>query len=434
MSLRQWEEIQKLLREGELRKREQPKYHFMSHLHFFRILLWAAAILMVPCRSTAQATEPAAQASVQQPTDSLEISLLTCSPHHEVYSLYGHTAIRVRDKASGSDLAVNYGLFDFAQPHFVLRFVFGLTDYSMGTVPFHYFEMEYRERGSSVTEQVLNLTHDEKVRILQALEANSRHPIYRYNYFHDNCTTRARDMLLSHLDGEVRFTSPVDSSATFRSMVHDWNEDSPWARFGNDILLGVGADKKTTREERQFLPFNLMADFSTATIVGDSVRPLVLRTETVVPGIPQVAEPGFPLRPTTCALILLAITLMVSAIEWKTRRIIWVYDVVLMVACGLAGLILTAMVFSQHPTVSLNLQILLFNPLPLFLAIPVARAARRHRRHWWWTVSAILIILFFAGNFFQHYAEGMIILALSLLERVLQAFSWRGTKIRIFSL
>ena len=377
-------------------------------------LVWLLAILLTPCTSTAQETGPKPPAA---PTDSLEISLLTCSPHQEVYSLYGHTAIRLQDKASGSDFVVNYGLFDFSQPHFVLRFVFGLTDYSMGTVPFRFFEMEYGKRGSSVTEQVLNLTSDEKVRILQALEVNSRNPIYRYNYFHDNCTTRARDMLLSHLNGEVSFTSPADSSATFRSMIHDWNENSPWARFGNDILLGVGADRKTTREERQFLPYNLMKDFANATIQGDSLRPLVKRTETIVPAVEQKSKSSFPLRPWACALIILFITLIVTLAEWKSRRILWGYDLVLMVACGLAGLVLTAMIFSQHPTVSLNLQILLFNPLPLILAIPVARAARKHKHHWWWILSLVLIILFLIGGFIQHYAEGMYILALSLLTR-----------------
>jgi len=352
--------------------------------------------------------------------DAVELSLITCSPHEEVYSLYGHSALRYRNKRTGQDFVFNYGVFNPTAPHFMLRFVFGLTDYELGIVPTKPFCDYYRKWGSSVTEQVLNLTHDEKVRILQALEANSLNPIYRYNYFHDNCTTRARDMLLSHLDGEVKFTSAADSSATFRSMVHDWNEDSPWARFGNDILLGVGADRKTTREERQFLPDNLMKDFANATIVGDSVRPLVLRTETVVPGGMQISESGFPLRPWMCALILLVITLIVTLVEWRLHRIFWGYDLILMLACGIAGLVLTAMIFSQHPTVSLNLQILLFNPLPLVFAIPVACATRRHKLHWWWKVSLGLIILFFIGSFFQHYAEGMFILALSLLMRSLK--------------
>lgn len=43
---------------------------------------------------------------------SVEISLLTCKPHEEVYSLYGHTAIRIVDTEGGIDMVVNWGVFD----------------------------------------------------------------------------------------------------------------------------------------------------------------------------------------------------------------------------------------------------------------------------------------------------------------------------------
>ena len=104
--------------------------------------------------------------------DSVEISLLTCQPHDEVYSLYGHTAIRYHDlRQGGTDLAFNYGVFDFKKPHFVARFVFGLTDYELGAYPYHYFQQEYRRFGSMVTEQVLNLTPEEKLLLHDALAA-----------------------------------------------------------------------------------------------------------------------------------------------------------------------------------------------------------------------------------------------------------------------
>ncbi len=45
------------------------------------------------------------------PADSVEVSLLTCSPGTEVYSLYGHTAIRVKSYTTGEDWVFNYGVF-----------------------------------------------------------------------------------------------------------------------------------------------------------------------------------------------------------------------------------------------------------------------------------------------------------------------------------
>ena len=104
--------------------------------------------------------------------DSVRISLLTCGPHNEVYSLYGHTAIRYENPAQGIDVAVNYGMFSFSKPHFILRFVFGLTDYEMGIVPFSAFCEEYRREGRKVIQQTLNIYNDSKVRIISAIEKN----------------------------------------------------------------------------------------------------------------------------------------------------------------------------------------------------------------------------------------------------------------------
>lgn len=353
--------------------------------------------------------------------DSIEISLLTCEPHPAIYSLYGHTAIRVQNLSTGEDIAVNYGVFDFNTPNFFLRFSLGQTDYCMGIVPFSYFCSEYSSYGSGVIQQVLNLSDTEKEKILAALRENYRpeNREYRYNYFYDNCTTRARDILLSNLERQLEQPPQTDSVETYRSMIHAYNTDYPWARWGNDILLGFQADKNTTHEERQFLPFNLSNDFDQMVILcSDGSRvPLVKeRSYVVEPGV-QEQEKGFPLRPSVCALILLALTIIVTILESTSKRWFWLYDTILMILTGLCGLILTWMLFSSHPTVRLNLQILVMNPLTLIFAYSVARRACHHELHWWWKVWTILIVLFLFGRFLQCYAEGMIILALSLLIR-----------------
>ena len=108
-----------------------------------------------------------AQDEVNQSMDSVEIGLLTCSPHEEIYSLYGHTAIRIHDLRNNADWVFNYGVFNFKAPHFASRFVFGLTDYELGVVPTHPFLEYYAEWGSQVIEQVLNLTQEDKQRIFE---------------------------------------------------------------------------------------------------------------------------------------------------------------------------------------------------------------------------------------------------------------------------
>ena len=347
--------------------------------------------------------------------DSVEVSLLTCQPHDEVYSLYGHTAIRWHDLHPQSpDLAFNYGIFNFHAPHFALRFVFGLTDYELGAFPYHIFQQEYRHFGSMVTEQVLNLTSEEKARLHQALSENLRpeNRIYRYNYFYNNCTTKARDILERSITGKVEYADREDYTPTFREMVHEMTRNNPWSRFGNDVLLGIKSDLKTDRLEQEFLPHNLMYDFDRAQIYANGqYRPLVKERRISVPAGVQMIEEGFPLSPLQCFIILLIIGFSIFLIEWKMRKTFIVWDVILMLAAGIIGIVLFLMLFSQHPTVSLNLQFVLFNPLPWFFFWPVIR----RKETIYWKLTGILCVLFLIGGLFQSYPEGIWSLALCLL-------------------
>lgn len=353
--------------------------------------------------------------------DSIEVSLLTCSPHEEIYSLYGHTALRWHDlhqsgPSAGNDIAFNWGIFNFNKPYFVLRFVFGLTDYELGIMPFQYFCTYYEKWGSSVTEQVLNLSNEEKMKLEAALQKNLQpeNRIYRYNYFYDNCSTRPRNIIEECINGKVEYAQREDYTPSYREMVGVCTRNHPWGTFGNDILLGIKADFKTDMRQQEFLPDNLLYDFDRAQIYADGTyRPLVKeRRMVVLPGV-QIIEKDFPLTPTECAVVLLIVALLLRGLEWKLKKVFVWWDVLLMLAQGLAGCVLFAMIFSQHPTTSLNLQILLLNPLPLFFIPSMIRGKKTK----WQNLLLVLVVLFFIGSLFQHYAEGMLILALSLLSR-----------------
>ena len=351
--------------------------------------------------------------------DSVEFSLITCSPHEEVYSLYGHTALRFKDLHQGKreDVVFNWGVFDYNKPHFVARFVLGMTDYELGLAPMMPFLRYYYRWGSSVTEQVLNLTAEEKLALNMALEENylEENRVYRYNYFYDNCSTRPRDIIERSINGKVVYNPQPDYEPSFREMIGEKTHNHPWATWGNNMLLGVKADLATSRQEQEFLPDRLMADFSRAQINGSdgSWRPLVKEERLLVaPGV-QVIERDFVLTPMECFVLLLALSVVLFVAEWKRRKTFKYWDATLMVVTGTAGCLLFIMIFSQHPTTSLNLQLLLVNPIHLAFLPAVLR--RRHTRYW--RLLAVMTVLFLAGAFFQHYAEGMLILALCLLLR-----------------
>ena len=123
--------------------------------------------------------------------------------------------------------------------------------------------------------------------------------------------------------------------------------------------------------------------------------------------------PDFPLTPTMFAIVILAVVVAWTLYEkTKKKRLKWL-DVVFFYICGIAGLLPFAMIFSQHPFVQINLQLLVLNPLWLYLMSPWTKW--KHR----WNVALVMVVLFFIGNIFQSYAEGMNILALSLLVRII---------------
>lgn len=393
----------------------------MKRLKDFSITICMVVFVSLTAQVVAQPKDSPAPPSA---TNGITISLLTCSPGDEVWSLYGHTAIRFQDSTREMDLAINYGMFNFRQKNFILRFVLGLTDYEMGIEPFQMFMMEYARNGRGVIEQRLNLTNEEKIAIATAISKNyeTSNRTYRYNYFYDNCTTRARDIIINNIDGHVEY--PVTAYKTsYREMIHQWNVKHRWARFGNDLLLGFGADTHTNQEQQQFLPDTLRKDFASGVIINPAGRSRRLVDSTF-----EVLKPNSLnnhtetniwdyLSPRCVFCIFFALILVSSLLEWKRKKPFWLVDVTLLTLNGLAGLVLLTMVVSQHPTVNLNLQILLLNPLSIIFAYSAINQQIKGSCHWYWKLHMALIVLFLIGNIFQNYAEGMNILALILMIR-----------------
>ena len=67
--------------------------------------------------------------------DSLVVSVLTMGPGPEIFDRFGHASLRFRDVRTGVDVAFNWGMFDFAQPHFIWNFLTGETRYWMQGFP-----------------------------------------------------------------------------------------------------------------------------------------------------------------------------------------------------------------------------------------------------------------------------------------------------------
>ena len=325
--------------------------------------------------------------------DSVRISLLTCAPGSEIYSLFGHSAIRYEDPARGEDWVFNYGMFSFKDPNFVMRFVKGETDYQLGVIPYRYFEAEYALRGSSVYQQELNLTDAEKVKLIGLLRENylPANRVYRYNYFYDNCTTRARDKIEESIGGKVVYPES-DRVVSYRDILHEFTAGSEWSEFGIDLCLGSEADEPIDERKQMFAPYYMLAAARGAVIQrGDEVVPFV-REETKIVEAELEDEPAFPLSPMTCALLLLACTIGIVIWGYRKGRQCLVWNVLMFALQGLGGCIIAFLFFfSLHPTVGSNWLLILFNPLPLlYLPVMIVRGMKQQKDPYHWYNAVVL--------------------------------------------
>ncbi len=364
-------------------------------------------------------------ASAEVVDSTVTVSLVTCSPGQETYELYGHTGLRVRGSVPRPyDVVFNYGVFDFSTSHFAWRFALGETDYMVLPVDFGLFMEEYRQRGSSVTEQVLNLQPYEADTLVRDLWANClpQNRVYRYNFFTNNCTTKSRDMIETHVDGAVVY--PVRRPRyTYRQMVHQYTRLHPWAQEGNDLLLGAEADTLIGQHEEMFLPEYLMryADSAMICSVRGAFRPLVKETNELLAANVQAQQreadslSSFSVSPRALGWIVVALSLLVNVWELRRRKLCWPVDALTLALQGIMGIVITFMVlFSTHPTVGSNWQVWVLNPLPLVFLWWVVQADRRMLRHQYHTVACVLLGIFLIGMPLLHQSFSALILPLTV--------------------
>ena len=357
----------------------------------------------------------------------VKVSVLTCSPGDEAYSLYGHTALRYVDTDRNLDVVFNYGCFDFSTPNFGWRFVLGETDYMVGCRDFEDFLPEYALRGSAVVEQVIDLNEDEARALFRALLLNIRpqNRVYRYRYLDNNCTTKVRDRLLEVLTaaGDVVYSDSVPAGKTYRDALALPSMEHPWYTFGVNLLLGAGVDNSLDVMTAQFLPLDYMNALKGMSFVAadGAERRVVAETNILLPEN-KVAGVRSNFTPFNASLLLLLATFVAMLCELRKRKTWWGVDVLLMSVQGLAGALLLFMaLFSEHPAVDVNWLIVLLNPLALVLMPVYVYRIRKHKsmKIAWVQVLFVALFVLTALLGLQVYPAPIFFCAIALLVRSL---------------
>ncbi|MFM7720616.1 MAG: DUF4105 domain-containing protein [Sediminibacterium sp.] len=285
----------------------------------------------------------------------LQISILTCAPGEDVYTAWGHTAIRIIDSAKQTDIVYNFGTFDFNTPNFLAEFVKGNLNYFLSADYFQNFIAEYQYYGRSIKEQVLILSDAEKNKWQNALqnnlEGNNRY--YLYNFITDNCTTRVKDGYYQFATTQV----PTSNIKSFRTHVVEapYQQGIPWIGLGIDVLLGAVSDQTPTALQAGFLPDLLFDQLA--------VQPSHIATTQNYDFTKTTAS-----KPSDPIFYIVGLTFVYLFVgKWNARWAVIAakfFDIILLFIFGLGGLLLVYMtLFSLHTACHNNFNIAWIHPM-----------------------------------------------------------------------
>ena len=299
--------------------------------------------------------------------DSLEISILTCAPGNEIYSIFGHSAIRVLDKENRVDKIYDFGTFDFDTPNFAYKFLKGKLQYHLSVRSTNQFIRAYTYENREVVEQQLNLSEDEERQIMDRLdflyEPENRY--YFYSFLQKDCSTDLRDILT--LVG-VKFSNEL-LQQTKRDLINTHLKEQAWLKLGINMVLGQKLEEKSSRFQSMFLPIYLKEEIDQSFFR----KVKLVKSEQV---LNSIKSNGVGSRGMIFFSPVIIFSIMLLAYLLGFQKMI---QLLLFFGIGISGLIIiTLWFFSGHEEVTNNLNILWCNPLYL-LAIPLLLKNRTNR-------------------------------------------------------
>jgi hypothetical protein len=292
-------------------------------------------------------------------SENTKVSILTCDKGNELYSLFGHTAIRINDPNNSLDIVYNFGAFDFRTENFYLKFIKGDLQYFVTAYSFSDFYYEYTIENRSIYEQVLNINNVQQQVLFDDLNNTlfSDKKYYTYKFIDRNCTTMVVDKINHILNGNY-IVKTTEKNKTYREILFPYINHLFFENLGINIIFGEKVDRLG---QKLFLPFQFLESLKVTTV---NKTPLVDNTEILLKAKEFKSITSLWNNIYFFSLIILLI--IVSKKKWSYIGFLSVL--------GCFGVFLSLVGFySFHQEVTMNYNTLLFNPSLLFLSFFIVK-------------------------------------------------------------
>ena len=326
-----------------------------------------------------------------------KISILSIGEGPSLVDAFGHTAIRVKDAQLKNDIVFNFGVYDFNSPNFYSNFVKGRPEYKLAIQNYSNLIQNYIRQKRYIVEHQLNLDQNSTKIIIDLLLEKLNDPYYIYDYFRDNCTTRAADIVIDKTNNKFK-DDKLESEAilTYRDLIHKKINENSWAALGIDLCLGAINDKKINTRETFFLPENLMNYLDL--YVGDIIKKNIIYS----PESEISYRENLP-SPLLINLILSLIIVAITIFNFKSNKWNKSLDSLIFLISGSIGiLIIYLWFFSNHFAGAQNFNFLWAFPLNFALIFAIYKNKIPN-----WSIGYIKLLIILIILLFLHWTTGV---------------------------
>jgi hypothetical protein len=378
-------------------------------------------ILFFAAPTLAQTTQPASGSDIR-------VFLITLGPGAAPYERFGHNMIWIHDpNRIEPDIAYNWGVFKFDNM-FVFHFIQGHLRYWIDAWDAPRALEFYKKENRSIWLQELNLSPKQKLALQTKLEWNreEEHKYYTYDYYRDNCSSRARDALNEVLNGQLKAqTAQHFTGTTYRWHTRRLAQDDWYLYIALNFIMGHPIDRDITTWQQMFLPVKMMETLRGIKVEDDSgnLAPLVLSERQIYQSTAYIEKDSPPhwtglflAVGALLGILFVALTLLrnrfrhaAATIPLAILLVLWSF------IGGIAGSFSTyAWLFTDHFVARYNENWLQLPPLmfPLVILIPLALRRRKGAIKWSRILAVATVALNLVGlilkifpSLYQHNAE-----------------------------
>lgn len=302
-----------------------------------------------------------------------KVSLLFVEEGQEqLFQVFGHVCIMVKDDSKGIERVFSYGAFDFDTENFYWKFITGQLPYRMAETNLSNTLLEYgpNYENRSLTESVLNLNLAQKQKIYNLLNENIKpeNSTYQYKFFHDNCSTRIRDILEKALGSSLNWNEKKrDKRHSYRELMNEKLYQKNGIGFLMNIAIGAPADKVCDARKAMYLPQFLQKKVAEATVNGKALiqsNNVLFKSNRDYTGLEKSFKNQLFLSPFLSFLAILLSYLVnffqKKPFSKKTLNILNFLDkVMVFIMCSFAFLFIFLWFFTSHGVTSNNYHLII---------------------------------------------------------------------------